>query len=131
MAGGTSARSSCFRGVVVLGVNPDGPRAGKLLRFTVARETESIVMVRFDELGSAGSSMGIVAVKAVNTGVKMAALLKVEPLLMLGFRVGSRVSPGSGFELVIVGKGLSYFIRFVILVVPGEFESPVRNAYPR
>jgi len=114
----------------VLGMNPDGPWVCKFLVFAVARETERIVMVGFDELGSTRSSMGIVTIKTVNPGIKMAALLKVEPLLMLGFGMGLRISPSSRFKLVIIGQGFSDLIRFIILVVPGKFESPVRNAYP-
>ncbi len=103
MAEGATAGSSGFRSVVVLCMNSDGPRVCKFLVLAVAGETESIVMVGFDELGSARSSMGIVTIKTVNPGIKMAALLKVEPLLMLGFGMGLRVSPGSRFKLVIGG----------------------------
>ena len=85
MTGGTSAGSSGFWGIVVLGMNSDGPWVCKSLVFAVARETERIVMVGFDELGSTRPPMGIVTIKTVNPGIKMAALLKVEPLLMLGF----------------------------------------------
>ncbi len=87
----------------MLGMDSDSPWIGKLLIFTVARETESIVIVGFDELGTARPSMGIVTIKAVNAGIKMAALLKVEPLLMLGFGMGLWISPSSRFKLVIVG----------------------------
>jgi len=87
----------------VFGMNSDGPWVCKSLVFVVARETESIVMVSLDELGSTGSSMGIVTIKTVNPGIKVAALLKVEPLLMLGFGMRLRVPPGSRFKLVIAG----------------------------
>ena len=103
MAGGTSAGSSGFRGIVMLGMNPDGPWSGKLLMFTVAGETEGVIIVCFDKLRLTGPSMWIVAIKAVNPGIKMATLLKVEPLLMLGFGMGLRISPSSRFKLVITG----------------------------
>ena len=87
----------------MLGMNSDGPWVCKSLVFAVARETERIVMVSFDELGSARSSMRIVTIKTKNPGIKMAALLKIQPLLVLGFGMGLRVSPGSRFKLVIIG----------------------------
>lgn len=130
MTGGASAGSSGFWSVVVLGMNSDGPWVCESLVFAVARKTERIVIVSFDELGSARSSVRIVTIKTVNPGVKMAALLKVEPLLVLRFGMGSRISPGPGLKLVIAGQELSGLIRLIILVVPGKFESPVRNAYP-
>ena len=87
----------------MLGMNSDGPWVCKLLVFSVAGETESIVIVCFDELGSTRSTMGIVTIKTVNPGIKMAALLKVEPLLVLGFGMGLRISPSSRLKLVIAG----------------------------
>jgi hypothetical protein len=103
MARGTSAGSSGLRGIVVLGMDPDGPGIGKLLILAVAGETEGIIIVCLDQLGPAGSPMGVVAIKAENACIEMATLLKVEPLLMMGFRMGSRVSPDPRFKLVIVG----------------------------
>ena len=91
----------------MLGMNSDGPRVCKSLVFAVARETERIVMVSFDELGSTRASVRIMTIKAENPGVRMATLLKVEPLLMMGFRMGLRISPDSGLKLVIVGEGFS------------------------
>ena len=103
MTGGAAAGSSGLRSVVVFGVDPDSPWIGKLLMFSVAGETEGIVIVSFDELGSARSSVRIVTIKTVNASVKMAALLKVEPLLVLRFGMRSRISPGSWFKLIITG----------------------------
>ena len=103
MTGGASAGSSGFWGIVVLGMNSDGPWVCKSLVFAVARETESIVMVSFDELGSTRASVRIVTIKAENPGVKMPTLLKVEPLLMLGFGMGLRISPSARLKLVIAG----------------------------
>ena len=87
----------------MLGMNSDGPRICKLLILAVARETERIVMVGFDELRSARSSMRVVAIKTENPGIKVAALLKIKPLLVLGFGMGLRISPSSRLKLVIVG----------------------------
>ena len=87
----------------MFGMNPDGPWSGKLLMSTVAGETEGVIIVCFDKLRLTGPSMGIVTIKTVNPGIKVAALLEVEPLLMLGFGMGLRISPGSRFKLVIVG----------------------------
>jgi hypothetical protein len=101
MTGGTTAGSSGFWSIVVLGMNSDGPWVCKFLVFAVAREAERIVMVSFDELGSARSSVRIVTIKTVNPGIKMATLLKIEPLLMLGFGMRLRVPPDSRFKLVI------------------------------
>jgi hypothetical protein len=47
--------------------------------------------------------MGIVTIKAQNPGIEMTALLKVEPLLVVGFRMGLGISPAPGFKLVIIG----------------------------
>jgi hypothetical protein len=107
MTGGASAGSLGLWSIIVLGMNPNGPRVGKFFVFAMAGETESIVMVGFDELGSARSSMGIVTIKTENPGDIVAALLKVEPLLMMGFRMGLRISPTAGLELVIVRQGLA------------------------
>src|SRR3972149_4080730 len=60
----------------------------------------------------------------------MATLLKVEPLLVMGFRMGLGVSPDSGLKLVIVGQGLSNFVRLVVLVIPCILKCPIRNADP-
>ena len=87
----------------MFGVDPDGPRIGKLLIFSVTGETEVVVVISFGQLGSAGSSMGIVTIKTENFGIEMAALLKVKPLLVVGLGMGLRISPESRFELVIVG----------------------------
>jgi len=86
----------------VLGMDPDGPRIGKFFVFAMAGEAESIVMVGFDELGSTRSSVGIVTVKTENPGVIVGALLKVKPLLMMGFGMGLWIPPDSRLELVIV-----------------------------
>jgi hypothetical protein len=107
MTGGASASSSGLWSIIVLGMDPDGPRIGKFFVFAMAGETESIVMVGFDELGSTRSSMGIVTVKTENPGNIVAALLKVKPLLVVGFRMGLRISPTAGLELVIVRQGLA------------------------
>jgi hypothetical protein len=103
MARGASAGSSGLWSIVVLGMDPDGPRIGKLFVFAMAGEAESIIIVCFDQLGSTGPSMGIMAIKAEDPRIKMATLLKVEPLLMMGFRMGFRISPDSRLKLVIVG----------------------------
>ena len=87
----------------MLGMDADRPGVGKLFIFAMAGKTKIIVVVRFRQLGPAGSSMGVMAVKAVDPGIEMAALLKVEPLLVVGPRVGLGISPDAGFELVIVG----------------------------
>jgi hypothetical protein len=84
-------------------MDTDGPGGGKLLIFAVAGETERIIVVRLDQLGRAGPSMGVVTIEAVNPCIEMAALLKVKPLLMLRFGMGLRISPDAGLELVIIG----------------------------
>jgi hypothetical protein len=103
MAGGASAGSLGFWRIVVFGVDPDSPSIGKLFIFSVTGETEIVVVIGFGQLGSAGSSMGIVTIKAENLGVEMTALLKVEPLLVVGLGMGLRISPESRLKLVIVG----------------------------
>ncbi len=103
MTGGAATGPFRFWSIVVLGMNSNGPWVCKLLVFSVAGETESIVIVCFDELGSAGSSVRIMTIKAENPGIKMAVLLKVEPLLMLRFGMGLRISPGPRLKLVIAG----------------------------
>ena len=103
MTGGASAGTPGLWRIVVLGMDPDSPRVGKLFAFSMAGEAEIIVVISFGQLGSAGSSVGIVTIKAENPGIEMTALLKVEPLLVMRFGMGLRISPKSGLELVIVG----------------------------
>src|SRR4030043_143067 len=117
MAGGATAGSPGFRRIVVLGMDPDGPGSGKLFVFAVAGEAEIIVMIGFGQLGSTGPSMGDMTIKAEDPRIEMTTLLKVEPLLMMGFRMGLRISPDSRLKLVIVGKGVSYLIRFIVFVI--------------
>jgi hypothetical protein len=130
MAGGASAGSSGLWSIVVLGMDPDGPRIGKLFVFAMAGKAESIIIVCFDQLGSTGPSVGIMTIKTEDSRKEMPTLLKVEPLLMLGFRMGSWISPDSRLKLVIVGEGLPNFIRFIVFVIPRVFKGPVRNAHP-
>jgi hypothetical protein len=103
MTGGASAGSPGLRGIVVLGMDPDGPRVGKLLVFTMTRQAKVVVVIGLGQLGPTGPSMGIMTIETEDPCIKMAALLKVEPLLMMGFRMGLRISPDSGLKLVIVG----------------------------
>lgn len=69
----------------MLGMDPNGPRIGKLFFFAVAREAEIVVVVSLGQLGSTGPSMWIMAIKAVDPAKEMTTLLKVEPLLVMGF----------------------------------------------
>ncbi len=87
----------------MLGMNPDGPRISKLFVFAMARETEVVVVICFDQLGSTGPSMWIMTIEAEDPRIEMTTLLKVEPLLMMGFRMGLRISPDPRLKLVIVG----------------------------
>jgi hypothetical protein len=87
----------------MFGVDPDGPSIGKLLILSVTGEAEVVVVISFGQLGPAGPSMGIVAIKAEDLGIEMTALLKVKPLLVVGLRMGLWISPESGLKLVIVG----------------------------
>jgi hypothetical protein len=103
MTGGASAGSPGLRGIVVLGVDPNGPRIGKLFVFAMARKAEVVVVIGLGQLGWAGPSMRIVTVKAQDPSIEMTALLKVEPLLVVGFRMSLGISPASGFKLVIIG----------------------------
>jgi hypothetical protein len=103
MAGGASTGFPCFWSIVVLGMDPDGPSISKLFVFAMARKAEVVIVIRFSQLGSTGPPMWIMAVKAEDPRIEMATLLKVEPLLMMGFRMSSRISPDSRFKLVIVG----------------------------
>jgi hypothetical protein len=130
MTGGASAGSSGLRGIVVLCMDPNGPRIGKLFVFAMTGKAKVVIVVCFGQLGWTGPSMGIMTVKTKDPGIKMAALLKVEPLLMMGFRMGLWISPASGPKLVIVGEGLSYFVRFIVFVIPGVFKRSIRNAHP-
>ena len=84
MTGGATTRSRGLRRIIVLGMDPDGVRVGKLLVFAMAGEAEVVVVIGFGQLGSTGPSMGIVAIKAENAGIEMVTLLKVQPLLMMG-----------------------------------------------
>ena len=103
MAGGAAAGSPGLWSIVVLGMDPDGPGSGKLFVFAVAGEAEIIVVIGLGQLGPTGSSMGIVTIKTENPGIEMTALLKIEPLLVVGLGMGLRISPESRLKLVIVG----------------------------
>ena len=87
----------------MLGMDPDGPRVGKLFVFAMTGEAEIVVVIGFDQLGATWPPMWIMTIKAENACKKMSTLLKVEPLLMMGFRMGLGVSPDSRLKLVIVG----------------------------
>lgn len=54
----------------MLGVVADGLRIGKLLILSMTGETKVIVEISLDQLESTRSSMGIVAVKAGDLGLK-------------------------------------------------------------
>ena len=121
MTGSTTTRSQSLRRIIVLGMDPDDIGVSKLPVFAMAGKTEIVVVISFGQLGSTGSSMGIVAIKAEDTRIEMPTSLKVEPLLVMGFGVGLWISPDSRLKLVIVGQGLSDLIRFVIFVIPWVF----------
>jgi hypothetical protein len=87
----------------MFGMDPDGPRISKFFVFAMAGKTEGIIMICFSQLGSTWPSMWIMTIKAEDPRIKMTALLKVEPLLVMGFRMGLGVSPDSRLKLVIVG----------------------------
>ena len=111
-------------------VHSDGFRMCKFLILSMAGEAEIIVKIGFDHLESTWPSVGIVTVKTVHLGLKVYALLKVKPRLVmrLGMRLG--ISPCPRFKFIIVGQGLSQFIRFVVLVIPRKCESSIRKAAP-
>ena len=64
MTGGASAGSPGLRSIVVLGMDPDGPRVGKLFVFAVTGEAKVVIVIGFGQLGPTGASMGNVAIKA-------------------------------------------------------------------
>jgi hypothetical protein len=111
-------------------MDSDGPGVGELFIFAMTGETEIVVVIGFGQLGSTGPPMGIMAIKAEDPCIEMTALLKIEPLLVMRFRVGLRISPQSRLKLIILGQGLSYPIRLVIFVIPGKLESFIRDTYP-
>ena len=45
MTGGASAGSPGLRGIVVLGMDPDGPRVGKLLVFAMTGEAKVVIVI--------------------------------------------------------------------------------------
>ncbi len=69
----------------MLSMDLDGPGVGKPLVFAVTRKAEVVIVICLSQLGSTGTPMGIMAVKAEDPGIEMATLLKIEPLLMMGF----------------------------------------------
>jgi hypothetical protein len=103
MAGRASTGSPGLRRIVVLGMDPDDPGIGKPFVFPMTGKAEGIVVIGFGQLGSTGPSMGVVTIEAENLCIEMPTLLKVQPLLMMGFRMGLRISPDSRLKLVIVG----------------------------
>ena len=44
--------------------------------------------------------------------------------------MGLRISPASGFKLVIIREGFSHFVGLVVFVIPGVFKNPVWNTDP-
>jgi hypothetical protein len=88
-------------------MDPDGPGVGKLVVFAMAGEAEVIVVICLGQLGSTGPSMWIMAIKAQDPGIEVTTLLEIEPLLMMGFGMGLRISPDSRLKLVIAGQGLA------------------------
>jgi hypothetical protein len=111
-------------------MDPDGPSISKLFVFAMTGEAEIVVVICFDQLGSTGPSMWIMTIKAQDAGIEVTTLLEIEPLLMMGFGMGLRISPDPGFKLVIVGQGFSYFIRLVIFVIPWKLESSTGDTHP-
>ncbi len=103
MTGRASAGSPGLGGIVVFGMDTDGPRVRKLFIFAMAGEAECVIVICLDQLGPTGPSMGVMTIEAENPRVEMATFLKVEPLLVMGFRMGLRISPDSRLKLVIVG----------------------------
>jgi hypothetical protein len=103
MTGGATAGSPGLWSIIVLGMDPNGPGIGILFVFAMARKAEVVIVIGLGQLGSTGPSMRIVTVKAQDPSIEMTALLKVEPLLVVGFRMGLGISPASGFKLVIIG----------------------------
>ena len=87
----------------MLGMNPDGPGIGQFFVFAMTGEAEIVVVIGFDQLGATWPPMWIMTIKAENARKKMSTLLKVEPLLMLGFGMGLRISPSARLKLVIAG----------------------------
>jgi hypothetical protein len=83
MAGRTPARSLGLWGIVVFGMNPDSPRIGKFFIFAMAGKAEGIIMVCFGQLRSTRPSMGIMAIKAKDSGLEVRAFLVINPLLMM------------------------------------------------
>jgi hypothetical protein len=84
-------------------MDSNGPRIGKLPVFAMARKAEVVVVIGLGQLRWTWPSMRIVTVKAQDPGIEVTALLKVEPLLVVGPRMGLWISPASGFKLVIIG----------------------------
>jgi hypothetical protein len=103
MTGRASAGSSGLGSIVVLGMDSDSPGISKSLIFAVAGEAEVIVVIGFDQLGSTGPPVGIMAIEAEDPSIEMTTSLEVEPLLMMGFRMGLRISPYSRLKLIIAG----------------------------
>jgi hypothetical protein len=111
-------------------MDSNSPRIGKLFVFAMAGKAEIVVMICFDQLRSTGPSMGIMAIKTKDSRIEVATFLKVEPLLVVGFRMRLGISPDSRLKLVIIGQGFSYLIRFVFFVIPWVFKSSIGNAMP-
>ena len=114
----------------MLGMDPDSPSIGKLLVFAMAGKAEGVIVIGLGKLRSAGSAVRIMTIEAEDPRIEMATPLEVHPLLVMGFRMSLRVSPDSRLELEIVGKGLSQFIRFVVLIIPWILKGAIRNANP-
>jgi hypothetical protein len=96
VAGRTPAGAGRLGSIVMLRMHADGPGVRKPFVLAMARETEVVIVVGPGQLGPAGSSVGVVAVETENFGIEVSALLKIEPLLVvgLGMRLGSPQRPG-------------------------------------
>jgi hypothetical protein len=85
----------------------DGLRIGKLLVFSVAGEAKGIIEIGFDHLELARPTMRVMTVETGDPGLKVGALLVVDPLLVMRFGMGLRISPQTRFQLVVVFQRVS------------------------
>jgi hypothetical protein len=77
----------------VFGVIADVFDRGEIFILPMTGKTEVIVIIGFHQLRSTRSSVRVMAVKAGNLGLEVYAILEVDPLLVVGFGMGFRISP--------------------------------------
>jgi hypothetical protein len=86
-------------------------------------------MVCFRKLGLIWATMWIMTIMACHLCTEVFALKEVNPLLMMLPRMRFRISPNTGFLLVVIVERFTEFVGFIIFIVPWKIETSAGNTY--